>query len=205
MAPAAPPKLLTLVFLCDPPSRRVLLGLKKRGFGAGKFNGFGGKLEKGESLPGCAARELAEESGLRVPIEAMELRGRMCFDMMGSSGMRDKATGLLSTRLLVHVFSCVLSDAAGEVVESDEMQPQWFGYDGVPLEDMWLDDRYWLPQLLAGDDIVGAFVFADQASIVQQQVCALPRGAYAADPTMHDFELLEAPPTPTAEDKDNSR
>ena len=35
-------KLLTLVFLRE--GRRVLLGMKKRGFGVGKWNGFGGKV-----------------------------------------------------------------------------------------------------------------------------------------------------------------
>ena len=38
--------------------------MKKRGFGAGKFNGFGGKFEPGESVPAAAARELFEECGL---------------------------------------------------------------------------------------------------------------------------------------------
>ncbi|KAJ1429629.1 hypothetical protein B484DRAFT_396306, partial [Ochromonadaceae sp. CCMP2298] len=30
--------------------REVLLGMKKRGFGAGKWNGFGGKMDPGESM-----------------------------------------------------------------------------------------------------------------------------------------------------------
>ena len=35
-------KLLTLVFLRE--GSKVLLGMKKRGFGVGKWNGFGGKV-----------------------------------------------------------------------------------------------------------------------------------------------------------------
>ena len=35
-------KLLTLVFLRN--GSKVLLGMKKRGFGVGKWNGFGGKV-----------------------------------------------------------------------------------------------------------------------------------------------------------------
>ncbi|XP_035232446.1 7,8-dihydro-8-oxoguanine triphosphatase-like isoform X2 [Stegodyphus dumicola] len=42
----------------------ILLGLKKRGFGAGKWNGFGGKIQEGESILECAKRELLEESGI---------------------------------------------------------------------------------------------------------------------------------------------
>ena len=37
--------------------------MKKRGFGVGKWNGFGGKLHANETMVECAARELHEESG----------------------------------------------------------------------------------------------------------------------------------------------
>ena len=57
-------KVLTLVLLRE--ENRVLLGMKKRGFGVGKWNGFGGKLEPGETVVEAAARELEEESGLVV-------------------------------------------------------------------------------------------------------------------------------------------
>ena len=42
---------------------QVLLIRKKRGLGAGKINGPGGKLEKNESLAECAVREVQEEVG----------------------------------------------------------------------------------------------------------------------------------------------
>lgn len=35
---------------------RILLGLKKKGFGEGKWNGFGGKVETGESIETAAIR-----------------------------------------------------------------------------------------------------------------------------------------------------
>ena len=37
---------------------RLLLGLKKTGFGAGYYNGFGGKVEPGESIEEAAYREV---------------------------------------------------------------------------------------------------------------------------------------------------
>ena len=49
-------KLYTLVFVHDLPSSKVLLGLKKRGFGINKWNGMGGKVEPGESFIDCAKR-----------------------------------------------------------------------------------------------------------------------------------------------------
>ncbi|XP_061329549.1 oxidized purine nucleoside triphosphate hydrolase isoform X2 [Pezoporus flaviventris] len=45
-------KLFTLVLVVQP--QRVLLGLKKRGFGAGLWNGFGGKVQPGESIEEAA-------------------------------------------------------------------------------------------------------------------------------------------------------
>lgn len=47
-------KLLTLVLVVQPG--RVLLGMKKRGFGAGKWNGFGGKVQPGETIEQAAHR-----------------------------------------------------------------------------------------------------------------------------------------------------
>lgn len=47
-------KLLTLVLVVQPG--RVLLGMKKRGFGAGKWNGFGGKVQPGETIEEAARR-----------------------------------------------------------------------------------------------------------------------------------------------------
>ena len=41
-------KILSLVLIRE--SARVLLGMKKRGFGQGRWNGFGGKVEKGETI-----------------------------------------------------------------------------------------------------------------------------------------------------------
>ena len=40
--------------------------MKKRGFGAGRMNGFGGKPEEGENMTACAIRELREESCLEA-------------------------------------------------------------------------------------------------------------------------------------------
>ena len=43
---------------------KLLLGLKKRGFGLGKINGIGGKVEEGESVEAAAVRETFEEIGV---------------------------------------------------------------------------------------------------------------------------------------------
>jgi 8-oxo-dGTP diphosphatase/2-hydroxy-dATP diphosphatase len=47
-------KIFTLVLVSKKCG--ILLGLKKRGFGEGKWNGFGGKIESGESVIQAAIR-----------------------------------------------------------------------------------------------------------------------------------------------------
>lgn len=58
---------------------RILLGHKRRGMGAGKWNGFGGKREDGETMRECAARELFEESGLIADPKALRSAGGFIF------------------------------------------------------------------------------------------------------------------------------
>ncbi|CAN0261386.1 unnamed protein product, partial [Ectocarpus fasciculatus] len=61
----------------DDDAKEILLGMKKRGFGEGKWNGFGGKVESGESVDEAAKRELMEEAG--VTARELSLRGRLIF------------------------------------------------------------------------------------------------------------------------------
>lgn len=49
-----PNKTYTLAFITK--DGQILLGLKKRGFGEGKWNGFGGKTNSGETIANAAVR-----------------------------------------------------------------------------------------------------------------------------------------------------
>ena len=63
-------KLLTLVIPVD-DGKRVLLGLKKRGFGEGYYNGFGGKVEPGEYTNTHNLRQkVTLRSAVRLPLGA---------------------------------------------------------------------------------------------------------------------------------------
>lgn len=64
-------KHLTLCFVHD--NERILLGMKKRGFGANRWNGYGGKLLDGETVEEAAVREFQEEAGIKV--NSMEKEG----------------------------------------------------------------------------------------------------------------------------------
>uniref|UniRef100_H3BAA3 Oxidized purine nucleoside triphosphate hydrolase n=1 Tax=Latimeria chalumnae TaxID=7897 RepID=H3BAA3_LATCH len=78
-------KLLTLVLVVQP--QRVLLGLKKRGFGVGRWNGFGGKVQSGETIEEAAKRELQEESTLTV--DTLDKIGQIKFEFVGETEILD--------------------------------------------------------------------------------------------------------------------
>lgn len=71
-------KLQTICMIYKKP--KVLLGLKKRGFGAGRWNGFGGKVEEGETMEESTIRETKEEAG--IEIDDLEKFGIINFEFV---------------------------------------------------------------------------------------------------------------------------
>lgn len=101
-------------------------------------------MHEGEQLLQVAKRELEEESGLR----ALSLidQGTLVFEYQD--------TGVIHE---THVFSCEAFEGLPQ--ETEEMKPQWFQVSEIPYEEMWPDDRYWFPLLLAGKRFSGTFIF----------------------------------------------
>lgn len=122
---------------------RVLLIRKKRGLGAGKINGPGGKIEPGETALESAIRETQEEIGV-TPLE-LEERGVLHFQFTDGYSL--------------HCVVFVARDFTGGPIETAEATPFWFPLDALPLDEMWADDRHWLPGALAGRAFDGWFVF----------------------------------------------
>lgn len=137
----------TLCFVVD--GERVLLIRKKRGLGAGKINGPGGKLHDGETVEQCAARETLEE--LKVRPLGMMARGRLLFQFTDGYSID------------VTVFRA--EGFEGTPTETDEAIPLWHAFDDVPYEEMWKDDELWLPHLLDGRTFHGRFVFEGDAML----------------------------------------
>ena len=135
-------KQLTLCIVTK--DEKILLGMKKRGFGAGRWNGFGGKVEIGEEIEEAAKRELEEESGI-VP-DGIRKVGVIDFEFQNDSKI-----------LEVHIFHTDVF--SGEPIETEEMRPQWFSKDVIPFNEMWSDDIHWLPILLKGKKFKGKFLF----------------------------------------------
>ena len=132
-------KRVTLLFLIK--DDEILLAMKKRGFGVGKWNGVGGKAEPHEHERAAAIRECHEEIGV-TPHEP-RLVGQLDF-----YELRDP-----HFHFNCHIF--VADKWEGEPVETEEMRPRWFHRDGVPYGSMWPDDILWLPHLLNGKSFKG--------------------------------------------------
>lgn len=134
---------------------QVLLGMKKRGFGEGRWNGFGGKVELGESIEAAAKREILEEAY----IEAHDLVELGVIDFT----FEDNAD-----ELEVHIFKCTSFE--GVIGESEEMLPKWFFVDEIPYETMWKDDIFWMPLFLQNKKFKGRFLFDVQHEVVENEL-----------------------------------
>jgi len=122
---------------------QILLILKKRGLGAGKINGPGGRLEPGESAKEAAIRETEEELGV-TPVGLVE-SGVLHFQFLDGYSL--------------HCTVFTARDCLGEAIETDEAVPRWTPLDAIPYEEMWADDQYWLPGVIEGGHFEGYFHF----------------------------------------------
>lgn len=146
----------TLCFVVDSlPPQNVLLGMKKTGFGQGKYNGFGGKINREEQVMDAAVRELVEECGLLADVRDLVKVGELDFIFPDNCALDHD----------VHIY--IVKQGQGKIIETDEMKPEWFRVDQIPYAAMWQDDIHWLPQVLQGEKIKGKVIFAADNESVQ--------------------------------------
>jgi len=150
---------LCLLIRKNQDGEELLLAMKKRGFGKGKWNGVGGKEdpEKGDTdVTKTAVRETEEEIG--VKIKKMEKVAVLSFYYPYKKGWDQD----------VHVF--LVRDWQGEPVESEEMLPKWFKMNEIPFKEMWDDDRYWLPKILEGKKLKAKFTFCPGEKVINEDI-----------------------------------
>jgi len=151
-------KVLSLLFLRQEDS--LLLAMKKRGFGEGRWNGVGGKVEPGETIEAAMIREAQEEIGVTPTL----------FEKVGDIRFDEYFKG---EPALMHVHVFVATAWNGQPAESDEMAPQWFHVDDIPYSDMWSDDIYWLPLVLQGQKITADFKLDATDAIIEHTIKAV--------------------------------
>lgn len=136
-------KILTLAYLLR--DGEICLAMKKRGFGEGNWNGYGGKIESEETIEEGAVREIIEECGVKVSEKDLEKVAVIEF--------------LFKDRRHLEVHSFFVRTWEGEPTETEEMAPAWFPFTEIPYEEMWADDPYWLPRALLGEKLLGKVSF----------------------------------------------
>ena len=122
---------------------KLLLIHKKRGLGAGKINGPGGRIDPGETPRQCAVREVQEE--LCVTPTGVRKAGELMFQFTNGHS--------------IHGYVFTATDCRGEPQETGEAIPIWTPVDQFPFDRMWEDDRVWVPHMLAGRRFKGRFLF----------------------------------------------
>lgn len=137
-----PRKHCTLLFIRK--NDQILLAMKKRGFGANRFNGVGGKIDEGETIEQALVRECQEEITV-TPTNFWKVAEHDFYQKEGDTPWR----------MYVHVYFC--DEWQGTPTETEEMAPQWFAISDIPYGDMWQDDEHWLPDVLAGKKVLGNF------------------------------------------------
>ena len=123
--------------------------------GKGFLNGYGGKVEEGESSRQAAIRELHEECGIVTKSKDLDKRARIDFYIGSESQLG---------------FSCdiyLVTDWEGEPHDTEEMGPaEWFDVKKLPLERMLVGDQKWFPQVFEGKFFKAKLVYSEDFSEV---------------------------------------
>lgn len=152
------PEVCVVYLVRDAPAGpEVLLGRKLTGLGEGKMVAPGGKLELGESPVDAAVREVREEVGLTVDAGALQMLGTLTYLFPTKPEWSQ-----VSWAFLAH-------GDFGEAAASDELDALWTPVSSLPINEMWDDARYWLPDLLQGTPVVATFAFGSDLSTVSRR------------------------------------
>jgi len=147
-----------LVNLCYIINQRdeVLLRYKLRGFGQGKWNAPGGKIEPEETILESVKREVREETNLIV--KKLRKTGELEFVFRGHEQSNNYC----------HVFLC--KDFIGEPIDNTgKGKLKWFKIKNLPWSSMWEDDQYWLPEVLRGKYIHQRFNFNKDGKLINYE------------------------------------
>lgn len=104
-----------------------MLAKKAHGFGIGKWMGFGGKLEPGETTHACALRELEEETGVALQEGQVEKIGLLLFTF----GFEPEYF------LEVHVYQTFSLTEIKSLCSEFQGKEEWYTQQTVPCQVGW--------------------------------------------------------------------
>ena len=134
---------------------QALLQFKRRGFGVGKWNGPGGKVEPEETVEQSVIREVKEETGLEVN------------DLKKMAELEFYFENRQEWDNITYVY--VAKNYSGEITANDEGELKWFKIDELPFSRMWDDDPHWLPKVLAGEFMKMKFYFDHEGKLLKHE------------------------------------
>lgn len=145
-----------LVYLVDPLAKTVWLGMKKRDYAEGKWNGFGGKVDPGELTIAAAVREVREESWVTVAPQDLKPVATLHYHEDPEDWV-------------VYVYRC--TKWKGVPKETDEMRPQLFRIDSLPYDQMWDNDKLWIEKILLTDaNLIGRFRLNSEGKVSEHSI-----------------------------------
>lgn len=130
----------------------VLLQHKRKGFGQGKWNGPGGKVDKGETVEESVVREVKEET--EIIIKSFEKVAELEFVFDGREDWNN------------YCYVFISREYEGKPVDMGEGELAWFSLDAIPLDEMWEDDRIWLQDVLNGKRVKYRFNFDKNQKLI---------------------------------------
>ena len=148
-------KQCTLIFPLN-EQWEILLGMKKRWFGMGKWNGLWWKKEPHETIEASAVREIAEESGIIITENQLAFHWTIQFIFQWKEDWNQ----------IVYIYS-IPNYQWEEPVETEEMNPKWFSIHDIPFDSMWEDDPFWLPRMLQGETILSEAIFDENGKLAE--------------------------------------
>ena len=123
---------------------------KKNDIHKDKWNGLGGKMEKGESPTECVIREVYEESGLKITNPT--LKGVITFPEF--DGKNDWL-----------VFVYIANNFTGDLIQSSEGVLEWIKKSELLSLPLWDGDKIFIPWLFEKNYFTAKFTYKNKKLI----------------------------------------
>ena len=151
-------KLATLCYVTDKKTNSTLMiyrNKKKNDYYEGKWNGLGGKFEKGESPEECAIREIEEESGLKV--KSIKMKGFITFPLFDN---KDDW----------YVFVFTSDEFDGELIDSPEGKLEWILNEKLTEINLWDGYEIFIAWLFEDKFFSARFIY-ENGKYISHSVC----------------------------------
>ena len=138
----------------------INLGMKLKGFGKGKYNGYGGKFDRAKGdvdIEDTAIRELEEESTIQVHKSDLKKLAIIDFIFPYAPNFNQR----------VHIY--IIRNWKGRFRKTDEMAPRWFDTRKLPYDKMWDSDKTWMPKIISGETFYARFFWKEDNEAVDEE------------------------------------